>query len=96
MKLTTVTFQEKPLIISELQGRTDEQGKFSFQFVLPDFFTGMPQKHEQAFLDLTAEVDDTAQHAEQTTLSLSVAHFIGYRALLAERPASFGKQITEE
>ena len=73
VKLTATTFQEKPLVISELQGRTDSGGDYAFQFRLPDFFAGMPQKNEQAFLDLKAEVCDTAHHTEQTTLSLSVA-----------------------
>ena len=73
VKLTAATMQEKPVVISEAQGRADSGGKYSFQFVLPDFLVGMPQKKEQAFLDLTAEIADSAQHVEQTTLSLSVA-----------------------
>ena len=73
VKLTAATIQEKPVVISDLQGRMDSGGKFSFQFVLPDFLVGMPQNKEQAFLDLTAEIADSAQHVEQTTLSLSVA-----------------------
>jgi alpha-2-macroglobulin-like protein len=73
VKLTAETIQEKPVAISELQGRTDNKGKFLFHFVLPDFLVGMPRNHEQALLDLTAEVADTAQQVEQTTLSLSVA-----------------------
>lgn len=73
VKLTAATFQEKPVAISDLSGRTDEAGIYSFHFVLPDFFTGMPQKNEQAFLDLNAEVRDTAGHQEEKTLSLSVA-----------------------
>ena len=73
VKLTAATFQEKPVVISDLNGRTDEAGKYSFHFVLPDFLTGMPQKNEQAFLDLNAEVRDTAGHVEEKTLSLSVA-----------------------
>ena len=73
VKMTVATFEEKPVLINELQGRTDADGRYSFQFVLPDFFTGMPQKDEQAFLDLTADVSDTAQHLEEKTLSLSVA-----------------------
>jgi len=72
-KLTAATYQEKPVLITELEGRTDAQGKFSFQFRLPGFFVGLPQKNEQAFLDLTAEIGDTAQHVEEKTLSLSVA-----------------------
>ena len=75
VKLTAATFQEKPVVISELQGYTDASGKYSFHFVLPDFFVGLPQKNEQAFLDLTAEVRDTAGHAEEKTLSLSVSPF---------------------
>ncbi len=73
VKLSAATIQEKPVVISDLQGRTDGGGKFSFQFVLPDFLVGMPQNNEQAFLDLTAEIADSAQHVEQSTLSLSVA-----------------------
>ena len=73
VKMTVATFEEKPVVIKELQGRTDADGKYSFQFMLPDFFTGMPQKDEQAFLDLTADVSDTAQHREEKSLSLSVA-----------------------
>ena len=73
VKLTATTFHEKPLVLNEHQGRTDAAGKYSFQLVLPDFFVGMPQKNEQAFLDLTAEVRDTAGHVEEKVLSLSVA-----------------------
>src|SRR6266542_2818609 len=73
VKLTAATFQEKPVVLSEHQGRTDATGRYSFQFVLPDFLVGMPQKNEQAFLDLTAEIRDTAGHVEEKTLSLSVA-----------------------
>lgn len=73
VKTTVATFEEKPVVIKELHGRTDAGGRYSFQFVLPDFFTGMPQKDEQAFLDLTAEISDTAQHLEEKTRSLSVA-----------------------
>jgi type II secretory pathway pseudopilin PulG/5-hydroxyisourate hydrolase-like protein (transthyretin family) len=73
VKLTAATFQEKAVVITELEGRTDRDGKFPFQFVLPDFFVGLPQRNEQAFLDLKAELRDPAQHVEETTLSLSVA-----------------------
>ena len=73
VKLTVATLREQPVAITELNGRTDSAGKYSFQFVLPDFFAGMPQKAEQAFLDLTAEVRDAGQHLESKTLSLSVA-----------------------
>src|SRR6185503_918684 len=73
VKLTAATYQEKPVVVSEHQGRTDAAGRYSFRFVLPDFFAGMPQKNEQAFLDLTAEIRDTAGHLEEKALSLSVA-----------------------
>ena len=73
IKLTAATFEEKPVDVAELHGRTDAAGHYPFQFVLPEFFAGMPQKNGQAFLDLTAEVCDSAQHTEQKTLSLSVA-----------------------
>lgn len=73
VQLSAATFQEKPVVLTQIQGRTDEKGEYAFHFSLPDFFVGTPQKNEQAFLDLEAEVRDTAQHAEKTTLSLSVA-----------------------
>ena len=73
VKLAANTFEEKPVVVTELQGQTDVSGKYTFKFVLPDFFAGMPQKNEQAFLDLTAAVRDTAGHVETKTLSLSVA-----------------------
>jgi len=73
VKLLANTFEEKPVVVTELQGQTDASGKYSFNFALPDFFAGMPQKNEQAFLDLTAEVRDTAGQVETKILSLSVA-----------------------
>jgi type II secretory pathway pseudopilin PulG len=73
IKLTASTLQEKPVTVSELQGQSDAAGKYTFRFTLPDFFVGLPQKNEDAFLDLNAEVRDTAGHVEQKTLSLSVS-----------------------
>lgn len=73
VKLTASTFQEKQAAITNLQGWTDTNGSYSFRFELPDFFVGLPQKNEQAFLDLEAEVRDSANHVEKKTLSLSVA-----------------------
>ena len=73
VKLTIQTFQEKPVVLTELSGRTDAQGRFPFHFALPNFFTGLPQNNDQAILDLTAEVRDTAGHLETKNLSLSVA-----------------------
>ena len=73
VKLTIATLMEKPVVISETQGRADASGKYFFHFQLPNFFAGLPQKNEAAFLDLTAAVCDTAGHTEEKTLSLSVA-----------------------
>src|SRR5882757_7342756 len=50
VNLTAATFHEKPVVIKELTGRMDSAGNYSFQFVLPDFFAGMPQMNGQAFL----------------------------------------------
>jgi uncharacterized protein YfaS (alpha-2-macroglobulin family) len=73
VKLSASTLQEKPVSVADLEGSTDTGGAYSFQFVLPDFFAGMPQNNEQAFLDLKVEVQDSGQHTETATLSLSVA-----------------------
>ena len=73
VKLTANTFQEKPVVVTELQGRTDCDGKYLVPVCAAGFLRRHAQKNEQAFLDLTAEVRDTAQHVEEKTLSLSVA-----------------------
>ncbi len=73
VKLNAATFQEKPVTITELQGQTDGSGRYAFALRLPDMFVGMPQKNEQAFLDLKAELRDVGGHAEEATMSLSVA-----------------------
>lgn len=73
VKLTASAFEAQPIVVTTLQGQTDSAGKYAFQFPLPAMFVGLPQMNEQAFLDLKAEVRDTAQHSEETTLSLSVA-----------------------
>ena len=76
VRLTATTSQEQPVVIQELQGRTDGDGKYSFQFALPDFLAGLPQPHEPACLDLKAELRDPAQQVAETTLSLSVARSV--------------------
>jgi len=73
VNLSVATFEEKPVAVTELKGKTDVDGTYRFQFVLPDLFAGLPQNNRQAFLDLTAEIRDAGGHAEQKTLSLSVA-----------------------
>ena len=75
VKLTAATLEEKPVVLSEMQGYEDPAGRYPFHFTLPDFFVGLPQNNEQAFLDLTAEVRDTAGHTEEKTLSLSVSKY---------------------
>ncbi|EEF57983.1 MG2 domain-containing protein [Pedosphaera parvula] len=72
VKLKVTSLQEKSFAAFEIPGTTDSSGNFSFQFVAPDFFAGMPQNNLQAFLDLNVEVTDTAGHQEQTASSLTV------------------------
>ena len=73
VKMTVRTMAEQPVTVTGLKGKTDASGRFTFQFALPDFFAGMPQKGKDAFLDLTAEVGDGAGQVETKTLSLSVS-----------------------
>ena len=73
VKLKVMAFQESPIEIKQLNGRTDSAGKFSFRFDLTDFFVGLPQKAEQAILDFEAEIQDASGHAEEKNLSVSVA-----------------------
>ena len=73
VRLRASTFHEKPVDIIALEGSANAAGEYSFRFELPDSFVGLPQKNENAMLDLTAEIQDSGGHTERNTLSLSVA-----------------------
>ena len=57
----------------EIQGTTDEEGIFEFQFDLPTFFVGGTPEEGRAEFGLEVEVVDGANHREATSRVLPVA-----------------------
>jgi 5-hydroxyisourate hydrolase-like protein (transthyretin family) len=56
-----------------IQGKTDEEGDFEFEFTLPDYFvaSGLEGGLSQFIMEIA--VQDQAEHIERTALSLPVA-----------------------
>lgn len=72
VRLKVKTFDTSDHLIDEIQGVTDADGRFTFDFTLPAHFTGRPLDNGKAPLDLIAEVVDTGNHKEVGPLALSV------------------------
>lgn len=73
VELVGRTIVEKPIDIFKIQGRTDKAGHFSFETSLPDYFTGVPLKGGDAFLEIKATVLDSAGHTEKASQMLTVS-----------------------
>jgi hypothetical protein len=58
--------------IFELNGETDENGLYSYEFQIPDYFVGQLMNNA-AQIDLEITVTDTANHAESVTKKVTVA-----------------------
>jgi uncharacterized protein YfaS (alpha-2-macroglobulin family) len=56
-----------------LEGNTDEDGNYLFEFQLPDYFVGQPLEKGDAFLKLDAEITDEAEHTEKVTKTYRVS-----------------------
>ena len=59
--------------VLDLQGETDEAGRYEFEFDLPEFFVGGQLEGEQAAFGLEVTVIDQAEHAEAIAQTLPVA-----------------------
>jgi len=59
--------------VMTLQGATDDQGRFDFQFDLPDMFVGGAPEQGTATFGLEITVIDQAQQAEMTAHTIPVA-----------------------
>jgi len=53
VNVTAATFHEKPVVIKELNGGPIPPATIPFDFVLPDYFAGLPSEKRTGFLDLT-------------------------------------------
>ncbi len=67
------TFDFQKQVTVTLQGQTDEEGNFAFEFVLPAYIAGTDLEGGQARYYLQASVTDLAQHTEISNTSLPVS-----------------------
>jgi uncharacterized protein YfaS (alpha-2-macroglobulin family) len=58
--------------VLELNGTTDENGRYAYNFTVPDYFVGQLENNA-AEVDLEITVVDNANHAESTDESITVA-----------------------
>jgi len=56
-----------------LDGTTDEEGVFDFEFPLPDYFAGVPLEKGNALVKIDVEVTDRAEHTEKKTRTWKVS-----------------------
>jgi hypothetical protein len=54
-------------------GKTDKEGKASFEVPLPDYFVGQPLEKGDAFVKLDISIKDAAEHVEKITRTYPVA-----------------------
>ncbi len=67
------SLEEEEREVGRIEGRTDDAGDMSFSIQLPDFFAGRPEMAGQAFLELEAEVVDTAGQAGRAVRPLTLS-----------------------
>ncbi|HMN59447.1 MAG TPA: MG2 domain-containing protein, partial [Anaerolinea sp.] len=67
------TFDVQRSVLLTLDGQTDSEGNYTFEFDLPAYLAGSDLEGGQARFYLQATVTDLAQHAETSNLSLPVS-----------------------
>ena len=67
------TFDFERQVWVTLQGETDEDGLFTFEFDLPEYIVGTELEGGTGHFYVQASVIDLAQHTEQSSLSLPVS-----------------------
>ena len=71
--LTLTTFDVQSVEIGKINGRSDNEGNWSFSTKLPDFFAGRSMQQGAAPVSISAEVKDTAQHVESKSRDILVS-----------------------
>ncbi|MCX7681920.1 MAG: MG2 domain-containing protein [Anaerolineae bacterium] len=61
------------VVVVDLQGQTDENGRYEFSFDLPEYFAGSGLESGQSQFALEVTVIDQTDHAEQTSTILPIA-----------------------
>jgi uncharacterized protein YfaS (alpha-2-macroglobulin family) len=71
--ITASTFDIGWSEITEVHGRTDENGTYRYSIELPKRFVGQPLEQGKALLKLDVEVTDRADHTEHAAKTMPVA-----------------------
>ncbi|MBI2263624.1 MAG: hypothetical protein HYU64_00400 [Armatimonadetes bacterium] len=58
---------------ARIQGKTDSEGAFSFEFTVPSYLVGIPLEKGKGWLAVEISATDTAQHKEVSHRSVTVA-----------------------
>lgn len=69
------TFDAAFNTFATVEGKTDKEGVFSFEQLLPTFFAGQPLEQGKAFVQMEIEVVDTADHKESMVKRASVVRY---------------------
>ncbi|MEQ8226147.1 MAG: MG2 domain-containing protein, partial [Candidatus Eremiobacterota bacterium] len=72
VNITFSTFDVQENKLSEISGKTDKEGFYTFEYKVPDYFTGLPLEGGKALLDMKITVTDRAKHQEIIYKSLPV------------------------
>ncbi|MBF0595555.1 MAG: zf-HC2 domain-containing protein [Candidatus Omnitrophica bacterium] len=73
VKIEMRTFDVNMQLLGAVNGTTNAEGVFEFEYALPQYFVGLPLEKGAARLFFDVSVVDQAQHAEQITRSVPVA-----------------------
>ena len=73
VQLEGYTFDVQRTVAVKIDGKTDEQGNYSFEFDLPKYLTGSELNKGSGRFYLQAAVTDLAEHTEQVDTSLPVS-----------------------
>ena len=58
--------------LGEVSGKTDDAGKYTFDYTLPTAFVGQPFEQGKAIVEFAGKVKDTADQTQETQISLPV------------------------
>lgn len=73
ISLEGYTFDVERVVNATLQGNTDENGRYDFEFDLPDYLAGSDLEEGGGRFYLQAVVTDLAKHSEISNLSIPVS-----------------------
>jgi uncharacterized protein YfaS (alpha-2-macroglobulin family) len=73
VRLEGYTFDVDRTVTFTLEGETDEEGRFNFEFRLPQYLAGSELDGGRARYTLAASVTDGTEHVEEASLSLPVS-----------------------